>query len=127
MTKKLALIALLAIGAIACKKEDDSENPVITIFTPTTNQEFESADSVTISFKAEDSDLHEVGFTITNTSDNAVLFDFPAEHTHDNPLVFNKNYKIVVASHTDAKLTITAEDHNGNMSSKSVNFHIHPM
>ena len=48
MIKKTVFIALLALGAIACKKVDDSENPVITIFTPTTNQEFESADSVTI-------------------------------------------------------------------------------
>lgn len=127
MTKKLVLIALFAIGAIACKKEDDSENPVITIYTPTAGQEFESADSVTINFKAEDVDLHEVGFTITKTSDNSVLYNSPAAHTHDNPLVFNEKFKIVVPAHTDAKLTVTAEDHNGNTASKSVNFHIHPL
>lgn len=127
MIKKTVFIALLALGAIACKKVDDSENPVITIFTPTTNQEFESADSVTINFKVEDADLHEVGFTITKKSDNSVLYDLPAEHTHDNPLIVNEKIKIVVPSHTDAKLTVTAEDHNGNKASKSVDFHIHPL
>jgi hypothetical protein len=127
MTKKLAIIALVVISTIACKKEKDSENPVITIFTPTTNQEFESADSVQLNFKAEDVDLHEVGFTIVKKGTTEVLYNKPASHTHDSPLVINQKYYIPVAAHTDATLTVNAEDHNGNKASKSVNFHIHPM
>jgi hypothetical protein len=127
MTKKLAFIALLAIAAIACKKEEDSENPEITIFTPTTNQEFESADSVQLNFKVEDEDLHEVGFTIVEEGTTDTLYYKAASHTHDSPYVLNKKYFISVDAHTDATLIVNAEDHNGNKASKSVNFHIHPM
>lgn len=127
MKKILAILAVLLITITACKKETDSENPVITIFTPTANQEFESSDSVTINFKVEDADLHEVGFTIINKTSTDTLYNFPKAHTHDNPLIVNSKYKIVVATHTDATLIVNAEDHNGNETTKSVNFHIHPM
>lgn len=127
MIKKTTIIALLALGAIACKKEDDSENPLITIFTPTTNQEFDVADSVSINFKVEDADLHEVGFTIVKEGTTDTLYNKPASHTHDSPYVLNKKYFVAAADHTDATLIVNAEDHNGNTASKSVNFHIHPL
>ena len=44
-----------------------------------------------------------------------------------HPFLINEKYKIVVSAHTNATLTVNAEDHNGNTSSASVNFHIHPM
>lgn len=117
-------MACIAITAFACKKETDSENPVITIIKPTTNFEFE--DSVAINFKVEDVDLHEVGFTIVKKGTTDTLYDLPADHTHDNPFVLDEKYKIPVSVHTNATLTVNAEDHNGNMASASVNFHIHP-
>lgn len=125
--KKLFLSIIIIAAFIACKKEADSENPVISIYTPTTAQEFESADSVTINFKVEDVDLHEVGFTIVKTGTTDTLYNKDAEHTHDNPLIVNQKYYIPVTVHTDATLTVNAVDHNGNTASKSVNFHIHPL
>jgi hypothetical protein len=92
--KKLFLSIIIIAAFLACKKEEDSENPVITIYTPTAGQEFESSDSVTINFKAEDVDLHEVGFTIVKKGTTDTLYDLPAAHTHDNPLIINKNIKL---------------------------------
>jgi hypothetical protein len=125
--KKLFLSIIIIAAFLACKKEADSENPIITIYTPTASQEFESADSVTINFKAEDVDLHEVGFTIVKKGTTDTLYSKPAAHTHDNPLIVNQKYYIPVTAHTDATLIVNAEDHNGNTASKSVNFHIHPL
>lgn len=127
MKKIITIIAIISITTIACKKESDSENPVITILSPATNQEFESADSVTINFKVEDVDLHEVGFTVIKKGTTDTLYFIAASHTHDNPLIINQKYFIPVTAHTDATLIVNAEDHNGNTASKSVNFHIHPL
>jgi len=127
MKNQLAIIILLVITVFACKKVDDSENPIITIFTPSANQEFDSADSVSLNFIVEDADLHEVGFTIIKKGTMDTLYNKPASHTHDSPYVLNKKYYVAVGAHTDATLIVNAEDHNGNTASKSVNFHIHPL
>lgn len=126
--KQLILIPILALIIItSCKKENDTENPVITIFSPTASQEFNASDSVYINFKVEDADLHEVGFTVVKEGTTDTLFDYPASHVHDSPLVIDQKYKIDVTTHTDATLIVNAEDHNGNTATQSVNFHIHPM
>lgn len=127
MITKYAAIAILAISLIACKKENDVENPVITISSPVTNQTFESEDSVAVKFTVKDADLHEVGFKITIKDSDSVLYSKAKSHTHDNPYVWDRKLKLVVSDHTDAVLTVEAEDHNGNATTKSVNFHIHPL
>ncbi len=123
----IAFIAIFALIILSCKKENDTENPVITIYSPSENETFNSSDSVTIHFKAEDADLHEVGFTVTKKGTTDTLYNLAASHTHDNPLLVNQKYLIAVTNHTDATLTVQAEDHNGHKATKSVNFHIHPM
>ena len=125
MTKKLAIIALLAIGAIACKKENDSENPVITILKPATGVEYKK-DSVIISFTVTDEDLHEVGFSINRITDDSVIYSFPKDHVHDNPFVFLDTLSVNPTINADYILKVTAEDHNGNETTKSSDhFHIH--
>lgn len=125
MKKILAIIAILSITTIACKKEVDSENPVITILKPTAGVEYRK-DSVIISFNVEDVDLHEVGFTINRITDDSVFYNYPKGHTHNNPFVFLDTISINPTLHADYVLKVVAEDHNGNESSKtSDHFHIH--
>lgn len=123
--KKIILILTTFVIFFACKKENDADNPVISIVSPTTGQEFDY-NKIAINFKIEDADLHEVGFTINRKSDDSLLYNEPMEHTHDNPFVFNDTLEIHVVDHTDAVLKIKAEDHNGNKAELTRNFHIHP-
>ena len=118
-------MAIVAISMIACKKEEDSESPIITIISPTENMTFE--DSISINFKIEDMDLHEAGFTIVKKGTTDTLYDLPMDHTHESTFLINEKLKIAVTSHLSATLTVNAADHNENKSTKSVDFNIHPM
>jgi hypothetical protein len=113
----------LSLAAIACKKETDTESPVITINRPVQNETFAS-NEVIISFKAEDADLHEVGFTLRNAVNDSLLYELPMEHSHDNPFVFDKTLSIDLQKETDVILEVSASDHNGNADKKSVSFAI---
>lgn len=125
MKKIITIIAILTITIIACKKETDSESPVITILKPTAGVEYRK-DSVIISFSVADVDLHEVGFTINRITDDSVFYNFPKDHVHDNPFLFLDTLSINTTTHADYVLKIVAEDHNGNESTKtSDHFHIH--
>lgn len=118
--KKITLILFAAISFIACKKEPDTENPVISISSPTEGQMFSNGDSALIAFTVTDSDLHGFDFTIINSATSDTLFE-EDEHSHDN-VTFSKNYKLPAVA-TQMRITIIGEDHNGNTSTKSVNFH----
>jgi hypothetical protein len=120
MKKKLIFIALFAIAFIACKKETDTDNPVISISSPTEGQMFSNGDSALVAFTITDSDMHGFEFVITNTSTNDTLFE-AEEHAHMN-VTFSNKYKLPDVA-TPMKITIIGEDHNGNTSSKSVSFH----
>ncbi len=125
--KNIIFISLLAIVAMfACKKKEDTASPNITIYTPTSGQMMHF-DSVFINFKVEDEDLHEVGFTITRSSDDSILYEMPETHIHDNPYVYMDTLIVPVPGHTDTKINVSATDHNENASNKTISFHIHPM
>ena len=118
--KKTIFISIIAIGiAIACKKINDTTAPTITITAPTTNQMIMVGDSVLVAFTVSDEDLHEVSYLISTVA-NDTLFS-KEEHTHGN-YTLNQKFKTPNAA-TNMKLTITGEDHTGNTTTKSVNFH----
>lgn len=119
--KKTTLIALLAVvSVIACKKVKDTIPPVITIPAPTSTTMVAAGDSVQVAFTVTDSDLHEVGYIITNTATNDTLFS-NEEHTESN-YTFNKKFKTPLTP-MNLKLTVNAEDHSDNKSSATVSFH----
>ena len=122
MSKKLIFsISIIAIIMItACGKESDTDNPVVTITSPTEGQMFSNGDSALVAFTITDADTHGFDLSITNTTNSAVLFE-EDEHSHDN-ITFSKKYKLPDVA-TQMKITITGEDHNGNTTTKSVNFH----
>jgi hypothetical protein len=73
-----------------------------------------------------DEDLHEVGFSINRITDDSVFYSFPKDHVHDNPFVFLDTLSVNPTIHADYILKVTAEDHNGNETTKSSDhFHIH--
>lgn len=125
MKKISAIILIFSATLFACNKVQDTTSPVITIFRPTSTDEF-NKDSVIVSFKVEDEDLHEVGFTINRFGDDSLFYEIPMSHAHDNPLLFLDTLSVLPTLHADYVLKIKAEDHEGNMSTKtSAKFHIH--
>ncbi len=121
--KKYSILVMAAafLIAFACtKKENDTTAPVITIASPTENQMFNAGDSVTVSFTVTDEDLHGYSFAIIKTATSDTIVDADID-THANASV-NEIFELVDAA-TQYKLVVGAEDHTGNTSTKSVNFH----
>lgn len=120
MKKLIFILTATIILSIACSKENDSENPVITITSPTEGSMSGIGDSILIAFTITDADMHGYEIAVTNTANSAVIFEAD-EHTHGN-VTYSQKFKSPAAA-TQMQLTVTGEDHNGNTSTKSVNFH----
>jgi len=118
--KKLILSVIILIIIAACKKESDSENPVVTITAPTSNSMFGIGDSILITFTAIDADMHSYALQVLNTADSTIIFEADA-HTHGNVTYSQKFKSPDVATNMD--LIVTGEDHNGNSATQTVNFH----
>jgi hypothetical protein len=119
--KKIFLIAFAAtLTIIACKKESDTDNPVVTITSPTEGQMFGNGDSALVAFTVTDADLHGFDFRIINSTTGDTLF-LEDEHSHTN-VTFSKKYKLPSVA-TQMRLILTGEDHNEKTTTKTVNFH----
>ncbi len=137
MTKKsillFAFIAIIAITIISCGKTatEDTSNPSITISSPTEGQTFmqmTSTDSATVSVHITDEDLHAYSLVITKASGGDTLLYIPETHDEVNDLTVNKKFPLGVVLGTVAyKVTVTAEDHNGNEGEAKRNFSIEHM
>lgn len=120
MKKLLVLFFAASIAFLACKKEKDSDNPVVTITSPTEGQAIATGDSALVAFTITDADTHGFDFRIINTTTGDTLF-LEDEHSHDN-VTFSKKYKMPDVS-MQLRLILTGEDHNGNTTTKTVNFY----
>ena len=116
----LAIVACATIITIACKKESDANDPVVTVTSPTEGQSFANGDSALVAFTITDADMHGYDFRIINTTNGDTLF-LADEHTHGN-ITFSQKYKLPSVA-TQMRLILTGEDHNENTTTKTVNFH----
>lgn len=124
MFKKIVLISICSFAVfIACKKETDNSGPVITLLSPTEGQEINAtSDSVIIKAIMDDPDLHNFKYVVTNKANGDTLIHINPRHDHAEHIDFYKGYKLSIAENIEALLVFTAEDHSGNVSTKSVNF-----
>ena len=120
MKKLLVLFFAASFAFLACKKEKDSDNPVVTITSPTEGQAIATSDSALVAFTITDADTHGFDFRIINTTTGDTLF-LEDEHAHDN-VIFSKKYNMPDVS-MQLRLILTGEDHNGNTTTKTVNFY----
>ena len=122
MKIKFFIISLSALLiAFSCtKKETDTTPPFITISSPAVGEMFTSGDSVLVAFSVTDADLHGYDYAIIKTATDDTIFDNDL-HSHAS-ITFNQKFKLSDAA-TQFKLIVNGEDHSGNTSSKSVNFH----
>ena len=124
MLKKLILLSICCcVGIIACKKETDTSAPVISLLLPTEGQVINATtDSVIIQATMDDADMHNFKYLVTNKANGDTLIHINPRHDHVEHIDFYKGYKLVIDADLDALLVFTAEDHSGNVSTKSVNF-----
>lgn len=120
MKKIILITCMMMVFAMACKKENDTENPTVTITAPVANDMFGIGDSILIEFTAVDADMHGYDLQVLNTSDSTIVFE-DAAHTHGN-VTYSQKFKSPDVA-TNMELIVTGEDHNGNTSTKSVHFH----
>lgn len=120
---------LLVIFSVACDQQtplEDTDAPVIEILSPQQGMSFESRDSVEIRvIFRENTQLHETGVWVweADTKDYVANFLF---HSHDTILEVNPKFFFPVGTRTNLELEIDASDHNGNASSKTIQFQLIP-
>lgn len=124
MLKKIIIASILCSATIiACKKETDNNAPVISLLSPTEGQEINATtDSVIIQATMDDADMHNFKYLVTNKANGDTLIHINPRHDHVEHIDFYKGYKLIIDADIDALLVFTAEDHSGNISTKSVNF-----
>lgn len=138
--KKIFNLALLAatvclVFISACKKDKEPDDdhdpndktvPVLTIQSPTDLQMYNNGDTVWIKGTLTDNSLHECYIALKNNADSSILFE-QSPTVHDlTSYDINTFWKSSVKDHTNATLTITAQDHNSNVVTKTVAIHIMP-
>ena len=111
--KLFAMMALMAITAISCSKDDTA--PVITITSPTEGQALKRGESYPLTGTVtDDTELAEInagGVVITT-------FDSSTSHAFSN---INLNIALT-DSIGPASIVVTATDKEGNVGSKTVSF-----
>lgn len=127
------LVCFLTLNILltACNEDtnngQDEEAPIISISSPTTTDTYVSGDTLQIKALITDNDqLHDMGATLTRTHNNETVEVWTySNHSHANTYDMSETYVIEVPGmHNDFELTIWADDHNGNMGSETVSFHV---
>ncbi len=120
------VMLLLFFGCDQQAPLEDVDAPVIQILSPQQGMSLESRDSVEIRvIFHENTQLHETGVWVweADTKDYVANFLF---HSHDTILEVNPKFFFPVGTPTNLELEIDASDHNGNTSSKTIQFQLLP-
>jgi len=126
MKKAMFFILTVCLGLLACNDKAGTTLPEISILSPVDSEEFNSGDSVRVHVMVtHDDDLHHVELTLINTSLGVDVWD-TLIHENAQSFMFDQKWLAEVTDHTDMRLRVVAEDHNENMASDSVHFHLMP-
>ncbi len=124
ITKTALALATATLLVAACHKHDDESdttNPVITIKSPVESAVVQG--NVTIEVSLTDNGLHEMSMKVTKDLDGSEVYkDSPTVYDETDITLVRMFSLTGLSTITPMTLTITAEDHAGNKSTKSVNF-----
>lgn len=126
MNKLFAFTLLASLFLFsACKKEDpDTVPPVVTIEEPLATETFVNGDTMHLHADVEDdTELHEVIFTITDISNNSVEAT-ETFHTHEMDFHGELEYVVNVPAGSVLELKVEAEDDAANFTTESLEFTI---
>lgn len=129
MKKYIALLAI-AVSVAACKKETVEEEPAfeggITITTPTATDTVHGASVIVTGAVNGNMTMHGYHVVLYKQSDNSVISDYEVdEHATSIPIQDTIVHGLVAT--TAVRLYIeSAYDHEGDYTTKSVNFVVEP-
>jgi hypothetical protein len=115
-------------GTAACKKDNDTQKPVIAIEEPMANDTISlaSTDSIHIEFTASDNEeLHEVSVSVRNSAGTSFLSS--TEDVDKAVYAYHEHFlPSGITGPTSFTLTIDASDHSENTESTTVSFIVIP-
>lgn len=132
---QIAFLVLLVLTFTGCSDDDSSSGnvdmtaPVITITSPEGGADFHHGHGVHVQATITDNDeLHEYKMEVFVLKSRELKFEMSG-HEHGQSITLDTTLNIVSASHHlgDHTLIITTNDHAGNSTVDSVQFHVHPM
>ncbi|MBK6929636.1 MAG: hypothetical protein IPH12_01790 [Saprospirales bacterium] len=111
----------------ACKKDGSINSATIEILSPTAGQMFNAGEEAPIKATLTGKEqLHGWKVELRKKTDGTLLFT-KEMHTHDLILVIDETWTNTLTEHTDLVLEVFAQiDHDGTLTSKTVEFHAHP-
>jgi Bacterial Ig domain len=118
--KLLLPAAILLFTSLGCSKDKDTENPVVTISTPTLGQVFNNGDPIQITGTAtDDKIIHELYVRLTHALTGAVIIEFDA-----NPDIASTsfNYQVSASSGIHYRLQVIAKDKTKKDGRKTIEF-----
>ncbi len=118
------LLATSLIYTSACHKKS-STGPTVTITSPAADEQF--ANDLVIKMKGDVSDkdqLHALTIKITDDKTGAVLFTKSPKVYDLTTYTFNESWTAKVTDWVDATVSVTAENHDGTMTTQTVKIKI---
>ena len=111
-----ALLSLLICSTSCTKSANKGQGPVITVTSPSSNQQFAAGQSITVSASiTHTSEIHEVKVRVRNNATGAEIFEFKVDV---NATSYDLSRTFVAQSGMVYKIEIEAEDNMGNESEK---------
>ena len=106
---------------------DDSIPPVITIYTPVTDQVFSSGNTINVTGKVTDvGGLYRGSIRITNDANGALLKEQLYEIHGFQLYNFSTSYTTSVTAVSNYTVTVSFEDHGTNVTTASVKVKVNP-
>lgn len=109
----LVALAFLVVSTMSCSKSNNAQSgPVITVTSPTSNQQFSAGQTITVSASiAHTSNIHEVKVRVRNNATGAEILEFKVD-VNATSYVVSRTF--VAQAGIVYKIEIEAEDFLGN-------------
>jgi Bacterial Ig domain len=110
---------------LACKKTETPAAPSVSIVSPAADDNFANDLVIKINGEAADADgLHTLSIKITDDKTKAVLFTQSPNVLNSKKYAFNTSWTAKVTDWVDATVTVTAANHGGVETVKTVKIKI---
>ena len=120
MKRIFSAFILSLLFFISCKK-NETEPPVVTIFSPAANDSFYVADSVRIIFSVNDKNLNAYKIIISNSYTRKIYYKEETAVDANN-ITIDKRILVSINADTTVLLNVLGIDKNGNTGSAGVSF-----
>lgn len=112
----VALVSLIVCSTSCTKSASNGQGPVITVTSPSSNQQFTAGQSITVSASiTHTSQIHEVKVRVRNNATGAEILEFKVDV---NATSYDVSRSFVAQAGIVYKIEIEAEDFMGNESEK---------